>query len=148
MKTLTGRPAEILLIEDNPGDIELTRYTFQKAKLKNNLHVARDGEEGLDALYKRNGFESMPTPDLILLDLNMPRKDGREVLAEIKEDPELRMIPVVIMTSSQAEADLIASYNLHANSYVLKPICLKEFSKIVDAIEDFWFSIVVYPNSD
>lgn len=136
---------DILLVEDNPGDVLLTKEAFAEAKVKNNISVARDGEEALDYLYKRNGFESAVIPDIILLDLNMPKKDGREVLAEIKDNETLKRIPVVILTSSQAEQDVAKSYDLHANSYVLKPVDLNKFTEIVNAIESFWLSVVVLP---
>ena len=142
------KPIEILLVEDNPGDVLLTKEAFNEGKIKNSIHVARDGEEALDFLYKRNGFEDAITPDMILLDLNLPRKDGKEVLEEIKGSEALCSIPVVILTSSSAETDIVRSYKLHANSYVVKPIDLSQFAEIVNAIEDFWFSIVILPSSD
>lgn len=145
MSESNGKLAEILLAEDNPGDVLLTKEAFAEAKIKNNINVATDGEETLDYLYKRGRFEDAATPDLILLDLNMPKKDGREVLEEIKKDDKLRRIPVVILTSSQAEQDVVKTYDLHANSYVLKPVDLGKFAEIVSAIESFWFSVVVLP---
>jgi chemotaxis family two-component system response regulator Rcp1 len=138
----TIKPVEILLVEDNPGDVFLTKNAFSETKIKNNISVAKDGEEAMDYLHKRNGFENAITPDLLLLDINMPKKDGREVLEEIKADEVLRHIPVVIMTSSKAEKDVIKTYDLHANSYIIKPVDLKQFSEAVNAIENFWFSIV------
>ena len=148
MTEINGRPAEILLVEDNPGDVVLTKEAFAEAKISNNITVAKDGEEALDYLFKRNGYENATTPDLILLDLNMPKKDGREVLAEIKADENLKRVPVVILTSSQSEQDVAKTYDLHANCYVLKPIDLTKFANIVSAVENFWFSVVVLPPSE
>lgn len=140
------KPVEVLLAEDNPGNVLLTKNAFSKAKIKNNISVVQDGEEAMDYLHKRNGFENAATPDLVLLDLNMPKKDGREVLEEIKSDENLRRLPVVIMTSSKAEKDVVKTDDLHANSYLVKPIDLMQFANVVTAIEDFWFSIVISPN--
>ena len=145
MMDQTDRAAEILLVEDNPGDVLLTKTAFDQAKIRNNINVAEDGETALDYLYKRNGFENVATPDLILLDLNVPKLDGREVLARIKQDDDLKVIPVVILTSSNAEKDVVKTYGLHANSYILKPIDITKFADIVKAVESFWFSIVVLP---
>jgi CheY-like chemotaxis protein len=139
-------PIEILLVEDNPGDARLAVEALKESKLQNNLYHVEDGVEALDYLYRRNQHAHVPTPDLILLDLNLPRKDGREVLAEIKEDCDLRRIPVVVMTTSEAEKDLMKSYELHANAYVVKPIDLDRFIEIVQAIESFWFTIVKLPH--
>lgn len=139
------RPAEILLVEDNEGDVLLTKAAFSEAKLQNNIEVAEDGEVALDYLHKRNGFESAVTPDLILLDLSMPKIGGLEVLEEIKATEALKRIPVVVMSSSEQERDIVMSYGLHANSYVVKPIELKTFTDIVAAVESFWFSVVVLP---
>ena len=145
MKDLNTKPVEILLVEDNEGDVLLTKTAFQNVKIHNNIHVVGDGEAALDYLYKRNNFEGIQTPDLILLDLNIPKKDGREVLAEIKGNEILKRIPVIVLTGSQAEQDVAKTYDLHANGYVLKPIDLSKFSEIVKAIESFWFSVVVLP---
>jgi len=139
-------PIEILLVEDNPGDARLAFEALKDSKLKNNLYLATDGVEAMDFLRKRGKFIDVPRPDLILLDLNLPRKDGREVLAEIKNDENLKRIPVVILTISKAEEDILKSYNLHANCYVTKPLDLDQFIKVVRSIEDFWLSIVKLPN--
>lgn len=141
----TPRAVEILLVEDSPADIELTREALQDSKLANNLHVVTDGEAAMAFLHKRGTYATVPTPDLILLDLNLPKKNGREVLAEIKNDASLNYIPVVIMTVSQDEKDVCESYRLHANCYIRKPVKFKEFIEIVQSIENFWFSIVTLP---
>ncbi len=138
-------PIEILLVEDNPGDARLAVEALKDSKVRNKLYHVKDGVEAMDFLHRRGGYPDAPVPDLILLDLNLPRKDGREVLEEIKEDPKLRFIPVVVMTSSEAERDLVKSYGLHANAYVVKPIDLDRFVEVVQAIEDFWFAIVKLP---
>ncbi|MBU0714555.1 MAG: response regulator [Proteobacteria bacterium] len=140
-----GKPIEILLVEDNPGDVRLTIEALKEGKIKNKLHSARDGEEALDFLFQRGSFTKAPRPDLILLDLNLPKKDGREVLKEIKEDPNLKRIPVAVLTISSAEEDILKSYNLHANCYIQKPIGIDQFAKVVRSIEDFWFTIVTLP---
>jgi chemotaxis family two-component system response regulator Rcp1 len=137
-----GVPIEILLVEDNPGDARLTREALRDAKVRNNLHVAADGVEALAFLRRQGKHTAVPKPDLILLDLNLPRKDGREVLEEIKQDDQLRHIPVVILTTSQAERDIAESYRLRANAYVTKPVDLEQFLKVVQAIEHFWLEIV------
>ena len=134
-------PIEILLVEDNPADVRLTQEALREGKVKNNLSVARDGEEAL-AFLRREGA---PRPDLILLDLNLPRRDGREVLKEIKDDPQLRMIPVVVLTTSAAEGDILKSYALHANCYITKPVDLEQFITVVKSIDDFWLTIVRLP---
>jgi chemotaxis family two-component system response regulator Rcp1 len=144
MKT---EPIEILLVEDNPGDIRLTQEALKDSKLHNNLSVARDGVEAMDFLKQRDGYNDAPRPDIILLDLNLPRKDGREVLQEIKDDPRLRLIPVVVMTTSEDEEDILKSYQLHANCYITKPVDLDRFITIVKTIENFWFQIVKLPSS-
>jgi two-component system, chemotaxis family, response regulator Rcp1 len=138
-------PIEILLVEDNPGDARLAVETLKDSKVHNNLYHVKDGVEAMQFLHRQGEYADAPHPDLILLDLNLPRKDGREVLAEIKEDPELRLIPVVVLTTSEAERDLVRTYDLHANAYVLKPIDLHRFIEVVQAIEDFWFAIVKLP---
>jgi CheY-like chemotaxis protein len=142
------RAIEILLIEDNPGDVRLTQEALKENKIRNNLHVAKDGVEAMHFLRHLKGYEDMPRPDLILLDLNLPKKDGREVLAEIKTDERLRSIPVVILTTSDAEDDVVKSYDMHANCYVRKPIDLNRFIEVVKIIENFWLSIVELPRSD
>lgn len=139
------RPVEILLVEDSPADIELTREALLESKLHNNLYVVTDGEAAMAFLRREPPHESVPRPDLILLDLNLPKKNGREVLAEIKCDPSLSMIPIVIMTVSRDERDILESYRLHANCYIRKPVRFREFIEIVKSIEDFWFSIVTLP---
>ena len=143
-KTL-GRPVEILLVEDNPGDVRLTREALREGKVHNNLAVASDGVEAVRYLRREGEHAGAVRPDLILLDLNLPRMDGREVLAEIKADPALRHIPVVVLTSSQAEEDIARAYHLHANCYVTKPVDLDQFIHVVESIEDFWFTIVKLP---
>lgn len=136
------RPVEILLVEDNPGDVRLTREALKEAKVANNLHVAEDGVIALDFLYKRAPYTEAPRPDLILLDLNLPRKNGREVLAEIKSDETLKTIPVVILTTSHAEEDILRAYHLHANCYVTKPVDFLQFATVIRSIEDFWLTVV------
>ena len=145
--TELGRPIEILLVEDNPGDVDLTREGLADGKLRNHLHVAGDGEEAMAFLRREGEHADMPVPDLILLDLNLPRKDGREVLAEIKSDERSKHIPVVILTSSQDEEDILRSYRLHANCYIPKPVRFGEFVKVVQSIEEFWFTIVALPTT-
>jgi len=142
----SGTPIEILLVEDNPADVRLTIEALKEGKVSNHLSVACDGVEALEFLRKNGKYSDVPRPDLILLDLNMPRKDGREVLEDIKTDPDLKRIPVVIMTTSKAEQDIIKSYNLHANCYVTKPIDLDQFIEVVKAVEDFWLTIVTLPS--
>lgn len=137
---------KILLVEDNPGDIELTKEAFIEAKFTNDLLIARDGEEALDFLFKRNNFKDAETPDIILLDLNLPKIDGREVLEEIKQSQGLKHIPVIILTSSQAEKDVLESYNLNANCYIVKPFNTDSFADIVKSIEHFWIEIVRLPS--
>ncbi len=140
------KPVEILLVEDNPGDARLAKEALKESKLFNNLHHVIDGVEAMDFLNKKGIYSKSIRPDLILLDLNLPRKDGREVLAEIKNDDSLKRIPVVILTISQAEEDILKSYNLHANCFISKPIDLDQFIKVVKSIEDFWLTIVKLPN--
>ena len=140
-----GRAIEILLVEDNPGDVLLTRESLNISKVLNNLHHVPDGVEAIKFLRKQENYANVPTPDLILLDLNLPKKNGREVLAEIKQDPALAHIPVVVLTSSKNEIDILKSYQLHANCYITKPADLNEFAKIVESIDNFWFVIVELP---
>jgi CheY-like chemotaxis protein len=135
-------PIEILLVEDNPGDVRLTKEALKDAKVRNNIHVAMDGVAAIAFLRKQGGYVAAPRPDLILLDLNLPKKNGREVLEEIKGDDALRHIPVVILTTSQAEQDILESYRLRANAYVTKPVDLEQFLKVVGSIEQFWLEIV------
>ena len=138
-------PIQILLVEDNPGDARLAAEALKENKVRNDLHHVKDGVEAMDFLYRRGEYGDATVPDLILLDLNLPRKDGREVLAEIKEDAELRLIPVVVLTTSATERDLVKTYDLHANAYVIKPIDLDQFIEVVRSIESFWFTIVKLP---
>jgi len=137
-----GVPIEILLVEDNPGDARLTREALRDAKVRNNLHVAPDGVEALAFLRRQGKHATAPKTDLILLDLNLPKKDGREVLEEVKRDDQLQHIPIVILTTSQAERDIAESYRLRANAYVTKPVDLEQFLKVVQSIEHFWLEIV------
>jgi chemotaxis family two-component system response regulator Rcp1 len=147
METLEGNtmPIEILLVEDSPGDVRLTQEAFKDARVLVNLQVAVDGEEAMAFLKREGKYSSKPRPDIILLDLNLPKKDGRAVLAEIKEDPNLRTIPVVILTTSASEADVLKSYSLHANCYITKPVDLEGFLKVVKSIDGFWLSVVRLP---
>jgi chemotaxis family two-component system response regulator Rcp1 len=143
-----GKVVEILLVEDNPGDVRLTQEAFKEGKMINKLSVVEDGVEAMAFLRREGKYTDVPRPDLILLDLNMPKKDGREVLAEIKKDPNLKNIPVIILTTSQAEQDILKSYNLHANCYITKPVDLKQFNRVVKTIKDFWLTIVKLPQSE
>jgi CheY-like chemotaxis protein len=138
-------PVEILLVEDNPGDYRLTQEALREGKVYNNLHWAKDGVEALDFLKRHGKYADAPRPDIILLDLNLPKKDGREVLSEIKGDPVLRPIPVVILTTSKAEEDVLRSYDLHANCYVTKPVDLDKFIVVVQSIDRFWLTVVTLP---
>jgi two-component system response regulator len=142
------RPIDILVVEDNPGDARLIKEVLNGNKIYCHLHIVKDGVEALNFLHKKEEFTDSPRPDLIFLDLNLPKKDGREVLAEIKSDDNLKQIPVVIMTISQAEEDIIKSYSLHANCYVTKPLDLDQFVKVVRSIEEFWFSLVKLPKKE
>lgn len=143
---MTGKLIEILLVEDNPGDVRLTEEALKEGKVLNSMHVAKDGIEALSFLHKEGKYADAVRPDLILLDLNMPKKDGREVLAEIKHDEKLRRIPVVILTTSEAEEDIVKTYDSHANCYITKPVDLDQFIKVIKSIEDFWLSIVKLPS--
>jgi chemotaxis family two-component system response regulator Rcp1 len=138
-------PIEILLVEDNPGDVRLTIEALKEGKIANQINIAVDGIDAMAFLRREGKYASAPKPDLILLDLNLPRKNGREVLAEIKEDSRLKCIPVVILTSSQAEKDIVMTYNLHANCYIKKPVDFNQFIDVVKSIEDFWFNVVKLP---
>jgi CheY-like chemotaxis protein len=140
-----GRPVEILLVEDNEGDIGLVEEVFEEGRINNNLNITEDGEEAMEFLRKEGEFANSPRPDLILLDLNLPKKDGREVLEEIKEDENLRRIPVVVLTTSKAEKDILKSYDMHANSYITKPVDFDQFIKVIKSIEDFWLEVVKLP---
>lgn len=141
----TANPIEVLLVEDDPGDVLMTREAFEDNKLNNTLHVVNDGEQAIAFLTRQEPFDAAPRPDLILLDLNLPRKDGREVLAEIKADQKLRSIPVVVLTTSEAEEDILRSYNLHANAYVTKPVDFERFIGVVRHIDQFFVSVVKLP---
>ncbi len=138
-------PIEILLVEDNPGDVRLTQEVLKEGKVHNKLSIVENGVQAISFLKKENEFKDSPTPDLILLDLNLPKKDGREVLLDIKKDPDLKKIPVVVLTTSQAEEDILKVYDLNANCYVSKPVDLGQFIDVVKSIEDFWLSIVKLP---
>ncbi|PSB49332.1 response regulator [Chroococcidiopsis sp. CCALA 051] len=138
-------PIEILLVEDDSGDVQLTKLALEESKMSVNLHVVEDGVEALALLRKEGKYASTKHPDIILLDLNLPKKDGREVLAEIKADPNLKRIPVIVLTASQAETDILNAYNLNANCYIIKPVDFDRFVKIVQSIENFWFTIVRLP---
>lgn len=140
-----GHPVEILIVEDNPGDVRLMQEAMRDSKVLNQIHVVEDGVAAMAYLHRDGEYADAPCPDLIMLDLNLPMKDGREVLEEVKEDPELRRIPVVILTTSGAEDDILRTYNHHANCYITKPIDLKQFIKVVRAIESFWLTIVKLP---
>jgi chemotaxis family two-component system response regulator Rcp1 len=140
-----SHPIDILLVEDNPGDVRLTIEALKEDKLQNNLHVVKDGIEAIAFLRQEGEYAGMPRPDLILLDLNLPKKDGREVLEEIKADERLKRIPVVILTTSQAEEDILRTYDLHANCYITKPVNLDQFVRVVRSIEEFWLAIVKLP---
>ena len=141
-------PVEILLVEDNPGDVRLTQEALKEGKVYNNLHWAKDGVEALEFLRRKGRHADAPRPDIILLDLNLPKKDGREVLAVIKTDSELKHIPVVVLTTSKAEEDVLKSYALHANCYVTKPVDLEKFIQVVQSIDRFWLTVVTLPPAD
>ena len=142
----TDEMIDILLVEDNEGDARLAKEAMRDSKIRNTLHHVTDGEEAMAFLRKEGKYSKLPRPDLILLDLNLPKKDGRQVLAEIKGDESLRRIPVVILTVSSAEEDVLKAYNLHANCYITKPLDLDQFMKVVRSVEDFWLTIVKLPN--
>jgi CheY-like chemotaxis protein len=137
--------AIILLVEDSPDDVRLTQIALRDAKVVNTLHVTRDGMEALEFLRREGKYTDSPRPDLILLDLNMPRMDGRELLEQIKRDEDLKRIPVVVLTTSQADEDILRCYNLHANAYISKPVDLKQFFKVLRTLEEFWFAVVTLP---
>lgn len=144
--SITGDIIDILLVEDNPGDAKLVQKAFQLGRLANRIFHAKDGEEALDFLYKRGKYEDAPRPDIILLDLNMPGIDGRQVLAQIKADPVLLTIPVIVMTTSSAEQDILESYKLHVNCYVTKPVQVQDFLNVIRTIDEFWIGVVCLPN--
>ncbi|MBI5461874.1 MAG: response regulator [Gammaproteobacteria bacterium] len=141
------RPIEILLVEDNPGDVRLTQEALKEGKVRNRLQVVGDGVEAMEYLRREGQYADAVRPDLVLLDLNLPRKDGREVLAEIKQDALLKVIPVVVLTTSSAEEDVLRSYNLHANCYIVKPVDLDQFIRAVKFIDDFWLTVVKLPSN-
>jgi chemotaxis family two-component system response regulator Rcp1 len=145
MAKASGAPIEILLVEDNPGDVRLTQEAIREAKIRNQLNVVNDGEQAIAYVRRQDIYSDRPRPDLILLDLNLPRKDGREVLQELKSDPDLHRIPVVVLTSSAAEQDILSTYDLYANAYVTKPVDLEQFLHVVASIQDFWLNIVKLP---
>lgn len=138
-------PIEILLVEDNPVDVLMTRHALQEAKVYNNLYVMEDGEEAMDFLYRNGNYADAPRPDLILLDLNLPKKSGREILTEIKQDPRLLHIPVVVLTTSEEERDIAMCYQLHGNCFITKPVDMEQFTQVIKSIEGFWFTIVKLP---
>lgn len=142
------KPIEVLLVEDNAGDVRLTQEALKEGKLAVNLTVAMDGVEATDLLHQRNGHSNSNRPDLILLDLNLPKKDGRQVLQEIKNDPKLMRIPVVVLTTSEADADILTTYGDHANCYITKPVDMDRFVDIVKLLEEFWFTVVKLPAHD
>ena len=144
-RSLMGRPIDILLVEDNPGDIRLTVEALKEGKVTNNLLIAKDGQEALDILYRKGKYSDSPRPDIILLDLNLPKKDGREVLEEIKTDRDLMSIPVVVLTMSKTEEDILKTYQLHANCFITKPIDMSQFLSIMKLTESFWLTIVKLP---
>jgi len=147
MKTRKDNYVNILLVEDNPGDIRLTQEALKESEIKSNLHVVKDGVEAIDFLKRKGKYSTFQTPDIILLDLNLPKKDGREVLAEIKNDEHLKTIPVIILTTSDADQDIFKSYKLHANCFITKPVDLDQFIYIIRQIQVFWFSVVKLPSS-
>ena len=146
--TPAGRPIEVLLIEDDPGDVLITRGAFEHHKIHNTLRVARDGQEGLDYLYQRGSHNGATRPDLILLDLNLPKYDGHQLLEKIKSDPELCHIPVIVLTTSAAEEDILRSYRLHANAYVTKPVGFEQFMNVIRQIDEFFVQVVCLPPAD
>lgn len=143
-----AKPVDILLVEDSVIDIKLTQEALGENKIKNNLHIVNDGEDAMDFLQQRGTYGDAPKPDLILLDLNLPRKDGREVLAEVKNDPELRRIPIVILTTSRAEQDIVKTYDLHVNCYVTKPVDMMQYFEVIKSISDFWLTVVSLPSNN
>jgi two-component system, chemotaxis family, response regulator Rcp1 len=145
---IDGKPIQILLVEDNPGDVRLAVEALKHTTIRNQLHVVYDGVEAMSFLHRDGQYVGFPRPHLVLLDLNLPRKDGRELLAEIKQDADLKRIPVVILTSSAAEQDILQAYNLHANCYITKPLDLGQFLKVVRSIEDFWLKVVRLPPAE
>ncbi len=145
MQVVETMSIDVLLVEDSPSDAKLTAKTFKRAKVLNTLHIVEDGVEAMDFLRQTGPYQKSPRPDLILLDLNLPKKDGRQVLKEIKEDPKLQNIPVVVLTTSEAEEDILKSYKLRANCYITKPVTLQQFVRVIESIEDFWLTVVKLP---
>lgn len=145
MNEMKSRAAELLLVEDNPGDVRLTIEALKEGRVINNLTVVKDGEEAIAALRRQGKYVNAPRPDLILLDLNLPRKGGLEVLEEVKQDPDLKQIPVVVLTTSRAEQDVLRTYDLHANCYIVKPVDLNQFMNVVQSIKSFWLALVTLP---
>jgi two-component system response regulator len=145
VNTATVSPVEVLLVEDDPGDVLMTKEALADSKVLNNLHHVANGEDALKFLFKQDGYADVPTPDLVLLDLNLPRVDGREVLAKVKADDRLRRIPIVILTTSEAEEDVLKSYDLHANAYITKPVDFDSFVQVVRQVDDFFISVVRLP---
>lgn len=143
-----GNPADILLVEDNPGDVRLTQEAFKDGQICNTLHVTTDGVDALDFLHQRGDYTDAPQPDIVLLDLNLPRKDGDEVLDEIRDDPDLKCLPVIILTSSGAQEDVVKSYELQANAYLTKPVDPEEFIEVIQSLQSFWLSVVQLPSRD
>jgi CheY-like chemotaxis protein len=141
----SSRPIEILLVEDNPGDVRLTQEAFKEGRMYNNMNVVGDGMEAMEFLRRQGAHTNAPRPDLILLDLNMPKKNGFEVLSEVKKDPSMRYIPIIVLTTSKAEQDIVKTYNEHANCFITKPVDLDQFFEIVKTIQDFWLTIVKLP---
>jgi CheY-like chemotaxis protein len=148
MKTTEVRPIEILLVEDSPSDAEFTVEALKEAKVRNHLSLVEDGVQAMEFLRRQGHYSKAPRPDLIMLDLNLPRKDGREVLAEIKADDNLKMIPVVVLTTSRAEEDVLRAYQLHANCYITKPVDFQQFLNVVRSIESFWLFVVTLPSTN
>ncbi|HEY2413489.1 MAG TPA: response regulator [Pirellulaceae bacterium] len=148
MNSTRHRPVEILLVEDSPTDVLLAKEALEGSKIVNNLHTVSDGVEALAFLRREGKYEKAPRPGLILLDLNLPKKDGREVLAQIKTDEKLKSIPVVVLTTSKSEADVLRAYGLHANCYIVKPVDFEKFSQVVHSIESFWFAVVTLPGGE
>ncbi len=142
-----ARPIDILLVEDNPGDVVLTREALKQGKVLVNLHVAKDGVDATDFLWRRGAYVGAPRPDIVLLDLNLPRKDGRELLSEMKADPVVRRVPVVVLTTSKAEEDILRTYDLHVNCYVTKPVDFEQFIRVIRSVEEFWLTIVRLPSA-
>jgi two-component system response regulator len=147
LESNSGRAVEILLVEDNPSDVELTREALETAKVKSRLHVVEDGVDATDFLFKRGRFADAPEPDIVLLDLNLPVKDGLEVLSEVKTNPDLAKIPIVVLSTSQADEDVLCAYQLHANCYIAKPVDFNQFLNIISLIEQFWLKVVKLPGS-